>query len=275
VVLGSAVCTQYLYSVPQGSGLSRLRSSQEQTDTMHGSRKINHVAVSDLQLYAQSGSTASLLPHAPAAREPVTKTELAEEVKMPSLSRVTASSTLCKVQTAVETYLKRWSLESPSGRGAICKQGQDILKNVESLRKEAKRSYRRQVLGFEVNDIDPLVWSRVLQQQKATKKQLEALRGLRNRLLNACQFDSQELREAGIRATISPFATVREIECYSSDEEVQQISDQSRRNHAAFVVGIGKVLQGRIGELLTLLDEAIGTNIAPYTALLFFHSKAS
>jgi hypothetical protein len=244
------------------------RQVQEKTDTVHGSRKINHVAVSDLQLYAQSVSKASLLTHAPAAREPATRTELAEEVKMPSLSRVTASSTLCEVQTAVETYLERWSLESPSGRGAIWQQGQDILKNVESLTKEAKRSYRSQVLGFEVSDIDPLVWNRVLQQQKAAKEQLETLRGLRNRLLNACQFNSQELREAGIRATMSPLATVGEIECYSSDEEVQQISGQSRRNYAAFVVGIGKVLQGRIGELLALLDEAIGTNIAPYTALL-------
>jgi hypothetical protein len=244
------------------------RQVQEQTDTVPALRKINHVAVSDLQLYAQSVSHASLLPYAPAARESVPRTELAEEVKMHSLPRITTSSTLCEVQTAVETYLERWSLESPSGRGAIWSQGQDILKNVESLRKKAKCSYRRQVLGFEVNDIDPLVWSRVLQQQKVAKEQLEALRGLRNRLLNACQFNSQELREAGIRRVMSPSATVGEIECYSSDEEAQQISDQSRRNHAAFVVGIGKVLKGRMGELLALLDEAIGTNIAPYTALL-------
>jgi hypothetical protein len=187
---------------------------------------------------------------------------------MPSLPRITASSTLCEVQTAVETYLERWSLESPLRREPIRKQGQDILKNVESLKKEAKRSYRKQVLGFEVNDIAPLVWRRVLQQQTETKEKLEALRGLRRRLLDVCQFSSQELREAGIRVSVVPSVTVEDIESYSSCEEAQQVSNQSRRDHAAFVVGVGKVLQEHIGELLALLDETIDTNMAPYVALL-------
>jgi hypothetical protein len=244
------------------------RQMKEQAGTVQEPRKIDHVAASDLQFYAQSVSKALLLTHAPAARELATRTQLTEEMKMPSLSRVTAVSTLGEAQIAVEAYLERWSLETPAGREAIWKQGRDILKNVETLKKEAKRSYRRQVLGFEINDIDPLVWNRALQQQKAAKEQLEALRGLRNRLLQACQFSSQELREVGIRAIMSPPVAVGDIEYYSSDEEVQQLSDQSRRNHAAFVVGVGKVLQGRMKELLALLDEAIGTNMAPYIALL-------
>jgi hypothetical protein len=191
--------------------------------------------------------------------------ELKEDAKMPSLSRITASSTLCEVQTAVETYLERWSLESPLRRASIREQGQDILKNVESIKKEAKRSYKKQVLGFEVNDIAPLVW---LQHQKATQEKLKALRGLRRRLLDACQFNSQELREAGIRVPVLPFVTVGDIESYSSCEEAQQISSQLRRDHTAFVVGVGKVLQGHIGELVALLDEAMDTNVAPYVVLL-------
>jgi hypothetical protein len=64
------------------------------------------------------------------------------------------------------------------------------------------------------------------------------------------------------------FVAAGEAELYSSDEEAQQLSDQSRKNHAAFVVGIGKVLQGRMEELLVLLfDETISTTIAPYIQL--------
>jgi hypothetical protein len=219
-----------------------------------------------LPLRAQSVNEALLLTHTPAACELVIRTQLAKDVKLPSLSRITALSTPEEAQSAVEIYLERWSLETPSGRAVIWEQGQDILKNLEAIKKATKRSYRRQVLSFEINDIDPLVWNRVLQQQQATQAQLRTLRGLRTRLLNAFQLNGQELIAAGIQATI-PVA-VGEAEIYSSDEEVQQLSDQSRRNHAAFVVGIGKVLQGRIEELLALLDDAVGTTIAPYITLL-------
>jgi len=191
---------------------------------------------------------------------------LGKDVKLPSLPRVTALSTPEEAQSAVETYLERWSLETPSGRAVIWEQGQDIFKKLEAIKKATKCSYRRQVLSFEINDIDPLVWNRVLQQQQATKEKLRVLRGLRTRLLNAFQLDGQELIEAGIQVTIP--ATVEEAELYSSDEEVQQLSNQSRKNHAAFVVGIGKVLQGRIGELLALFDDAMGTNIAPCIVLI-------
>ena len=146
---------------------------------------------------------------------------------------------------------------------AIREQGKSLLKSVEILKKETKRSYRQQVLGFETQDIDPFVWNRLLQQQQATQSQLNTLRGLRTQLLEACQMHSQELQVAGIRTITHEVEQV--IELYSSDEEAQQISDQSRKNHVAFVVGIGKVLQKYIKkELLELLDNTLGTKVAPY-----------
>ncbi len=225
-----------------------------------------HFLQNHLRLHAQSVGEGLLLVHAPAVRDSVTKTQLAEDVKLPSIPRVTTLSTPEEAQSVVETYLERWRLETLSGRAVIWEQGQGLLKNVEALKKETKRSYRRQVLGFEINDIDPLVWNRVLQQQKATREQLKALRCLRTRLLSAFQLNGRELQEAGIRTAM--FVAAGEAELYSSDEEAQQLSDQSRKNHAAFVVGIGKVLQGRIEELLALFDDAIGTTLAPYIALL-------
>ena len=280
----------------RGGMEKKAKQVQEKTDLVHASKTIEHVAVADLPFHetsekeqyaqgllsnesptawhppfvAREVPTSVLSPllqdHLQPYAQSVSRTQLAEEAKLPSIPRVTAFSTPEEAQSAVETYLERWSLETPSGRAVICKQGQGILKNVEALKKSTKRSYRQQVLGFEMHDIDPLVWNRVLKQQQATKEQLKALRGLRTRLLAVFQRNGPALKEVGIQTTI-PVA-VGEAAFYSSDEDEQQLSDQSRRNHAAFVVGIGKVLQGRIEELLALLDDAIGTTLAPYIALL-------
>ena len=215
---------------------------------------------------ASGASETSSSFHVPAVHSNVaSESEPEEEItKMPSLPRVTTFTTPTAAREAVSVYLERWRLETPAGRVAILERGKILLKGVEALKKTTKRSYRRQVLSFEVHDIDPMVWNRILQQQQATKEQLCVLRGLRTQLLDACQF--QELVTAGIRTVTN--ADSGEVELCSSDEETQQLSDQSRRNRAAFVAGIGRVLRGRIGELLTLLDDAMGTNIAPYVALL-------
>jgi hypothetical protein len=195
------------------------------------------------------------------------KEEAEENTKMPSLSHVTTFTTPAAAQKAVEAYLERWRLVIPSGRAALREQGKDILRGVEVLKKKTKCSYRQQVLGFETCDIDPLVWHVVLQQQQTTKEQLNVLRGLRTQLLDLCQLQVGELQAAGMQMTIN--TEKGEVECYSSDEEAQQLSDQSRKNHAAFVAGIGKVLQGHTGALLAaLVDDAMGTKIANHTTLL-------
>ena len=220
----------------------------------------------NLQLYARSASKGSWLAQPQAAHEHVTNAPKEEDTKMPSPSRVTTFTTLAAAQEAVEAYLERWRLGIPSGRAALREQGKDILKGVEVLKKTTKHSYRQQVLGFETHDIDPLVWHIVLRQQQAAKEQLKALRSLRAHLLDVCQIHGEELQAAGIRITTN--TTNGEVECYSSDEDAQQLSDQSRRNNAAFVAGIGKVLKGHIAELLALVDDTMGTTIVHYIALL-------
>jgi len=108
-----------------------------------------------------------------------------EDRKMPSLPRVTTFTTPAAAQEAVEAFLARWRLETPSGRAAIKDQGKEILKGVATLEKMTA-SY-------------PLVWNKVLQEQEATKKQLNRLIGLRSQLLDAFQQEECRRREAEAR----------------------------------------------------------------------------
>ncbi len=191
------------------------------------------------------------------------RTQIVEDVQMASVPCSTIFSTPEAAQEAVSGYLARWQLETSSGRGALREYGRSILKGVEKLKKATKHSYRKQVLGFEAQDIDPLVWRRVLQAQRTTQSQLRALRGLRTQLLDTLQLSSQDMKVAELRVVEDITGGVAEL--YSSDEEEQQISDQSRRNHAAFVVGVGKVLKKHLEkELLALLDNAMGTKMISY-----------
>jgi len=110
-------------------------------------------------------------------------------------------------QEAVGGYLERWRLATPAGRVALQEQGKSVLKSVEVLKKSTKHSYCHQVLGFETQDVDPLVWNRVFQEQEATKVHLNAIRGLRSQLLVdiLTTFDEDENEEV----------------LYSSDEDEQ------------------------------------------------------
>jgi len=92
-----------------------------------------------------------------------------EDCKIPSLPYVTAFTTAEAAQETVETYLERWRLATPAGCSTLKEQGKSLLKSVELLKKSTKQFYRHQVLGFETQDVDPLVWNRVLQEQEATK----------------------------------------------------------------------------------------------------------
>ncbi len=165
--------------------------------------------------------------------DPATGDQVEEDSKMPSLPRVTTFDTPAEAQEAVETFLERWNLETPAGRAALQEQGQEILKGVEALKKEYKQSYRHQVLGFETKDVDPLVWERVLQEQEATKVQLNAVRGLRAQLLDTCQVRGAELEEAGLRTTFDE--DKQEEVLYSSDEEEQQMSSEAMRDRQASI----------------------------------------
>ncbi len=122
-------------------------------------------------------------------------------------------------QEAVGGYLERWRLATPAGRVALQEQGKSVLKSVEVLKKSTKHSYCHQVLGFETQDVDPLVWNRVFQEQEATKVHLNAIRGLRSQLLEACQVHGQELQEVDILTTFDE--DENEEVLYSSDEDEQ------------------------------------------------------
>ncbi|MHA7877334.1 MAG: hypothetical protein ACX93T_00190 [Bacteroidota bacterium] len=195
-----------------------------------------------------------------------TITQLAEATKpLRTPPRSITFSTLKAAQESVSGYLAQWHLEPPERRRAIREQGWHILRGVEQLKKVTKDSYRQQVLGFETQAIDPLVWNRVLQQQQATQSQLNALRSLRTRLLNTCQISiqDQELKRCGIRIATSD--TEEEFQLYSSDEDAQQLSDRAARKHAALVLGVGKVLKKHLKEkVLALLDDALDTKMASH-----------
>jgi len=136
-------------------------------------------------------------------------------------------------QEAVEAYLQAWRETPPLERAALRAQGKEILKRIEVLKKDKKQAYRHQVLNFEVCDIDPLAWNKVLQQQKEAKDQLEALRDLRRQLLDACQLHGLELQEADIRTTFDE--DEKEEVLSSSDEDTQQLSSEELRDQQALL----------------------------------------
>ena len=92
------------------------------------------------------------------------------------------------------------------------------------LKKTLKQSYRRQVFGFETQDVAPIVWERLLQEQQATQAQLNALRDLRAQLLEACQIQGAALQEVGIRTVFDE--DKQEEVVYTSDEDEQQLSSE-------------------------------------------------
>lgn len=230
---------------------------------------INIVSTSTSLAAFGNRDTGSVGPQCVRAVAPLSQSsaQIVGDTQVSSFPCMTTFSTLEAAQQATLDYLMQWQLEAASTQEQtiFTERGRSILKGVETLKRATKRSYRQQVLGFETQDIDPLVWSRVLQTQKTTQSQLNALRGLRTQLLNTLQLNSQDMKVAGLR--IAGDITGGVAELYSSDEEEQQISDQSRRNHAAFVVGVGKVLKKYLEkELLTLLGSAMGEKKTSYTA---------
>lgn len=221
---------------------------------------------------ASSGSSNDDVEHSSLQRKQTTVlthgayNQAAAKSRVAALSYTGAFSDISVAQAAVLDYLGRWRSRDSSDQKHIREQGKGILSGVELLKKTTKRSYRKQVLGFETHDIEPMVWHRVLLKQQKTKEQLKTLRELRSRLLDALQLSEQELALAGLRTAMRE--EVGEVTLYSSDEEAQQLSDQSRKTHAAFVTGVGRILRKHLQKkLLSLLDNAAGGGVVPHEAL--------
>jgi hypothetical protein len=164
-------------------------------------------------------------PHANTSASPAPASAAQEDHKMPSLPTKTKIDSLETAQAAVEAYQASWQRAIPEAREAMQEHGQKILQDVEALKKAAKQSYRHQVLVFETQDVDPLVWERVLQEQEAARASLNATRDLRTQLLDTYQGD--ELKKGGIR---TPPSNDQEAELYSSDEDEQQLSSEAMRD---------------------------------------------
>ena len=92
------------------------------------------------------------------------------------------------------------------------------------LKKTLKQSYRRQDLGFEAQDVAPIVWERLLQGQQATQARLNDIRALRAQLLEACQIQGAALQEVGIRTVFDE--DKQEEVVYTSDEDEPQLSSE-------------------------------------------------
>jgi hypothetical protein len=166
-------------------------------------------------------------PHANTSASPAPASAAQEDCKMPSLPTKTKIDSLETAQAAAEAYQASWQRAIPEAREAMQARGQEILKDVEALKQSAKQSYRHQVLDFETQDVDPLVWKRVLQEQEAARASLNATRDLRTQLLNTCQVREKELKKGGLR---TPPSNDQKAELYSSDEDEQQLSSEAMRD---------------------------------------------
>jgi lysozyme len=161
-------------------------------------------------------SASPAVAQAPAAHEQAAE----EDRKMPAtpvttLHRNTSETTQGK-QVPIEAYLAKWTAETPSERHALQAQGQDMLEQVEALKKDEKRVHRQNVMGVEMPDADPWVWSQSLQGQRKTEAQLEELRSMRSQLIENLQPTAAELSKSGMHVARD---ASHEAVLYSSDEE--------------------------------------------------------
>ena len=157
---------------------------------------------------------------------------------------------------------------SPQECDALKEQGNDFLKKVDARRKDIKSAYRQAVLNFETTDVDPIVWSTVLQDQKEIKSELLSVRGLRTQLLNTLQISGAQLEASGIRTTLSEETQAQEL--YSSDEETQQLSDAKQKIHVAFRNSMGEAFQNKAKALWAIASgpDPVGAVVEHYVTFL-------
>jgi lysozyme len=142
----------------------------------------------------------------------ISKAQEGEDRKMPA-------SILGKeqqVQESIKAYIARWQEAKPSERLTLQSKDQAMLEQLEALKKETKREYRKHMMGVDAPDVDPWVWSQSFQEQRTIKAQLNALRSMRSELIEKLQPTEAALRAAGMDVARNES---RERVCYSSDEE--------------------------------------------------------
>ncbi len=161
----------------------------------------------------------------------------------------------------VGDFMQQW--KNPKvDRELLKQQGLNLLQQVEAHKKQLKASYRRAEVAFITTDIDPAAWKLYQAQQNTKKQELSEVRNLREQLITTLQPHSKELTASKIRLTEVPADVPKKQEAattYSSDEDLQQASDETIRSTRAFVEGVGKALQGQAKNLANALLDPLGT----------------
>jgi len=155
-----------------------------------------------------------------------TRVQIYFAILLMTLLQLPCVATVGKVEQAANAYLRALQQAAPEARAAMRAQGAAILKDVEALKKLQKASYRNQVEAFVTEDIDPTAWNMVLERQRDTKAQTDALRDLRGQLVDTLQPTQVVLAEVGVKAT--PNET-NAVTYYSSDEDEQPLSTQDMK----------------------------------------------
>ena len=164
-----------------------------------------------------------------------------EETRKPTANPAQANSP-AEAEKSVKDYLQTFQGSTPEGRDAMQTQGEQLLKDIEALKIAKKESYRGQVETFVSQDLDPTVWNTVLKQQKDTKAEVYALRGLRSQLVNNLKPTPEVLETAGVQAT---FNQDNEVEYYSSDEDEQMLSsEEMKRRREVFDDVVEGIMEG-------------------------------
>ena len=154
----------------------------------------------------------------------ISKAQEEEDRKMPA-------SILGKeqqVQDSIKAYIAKWQEAKPSGRLTLQSKDQAMLEQLEALKKDTKREYRKHMMGVDAPDVDPWVWSQSFQGQRTTKAQLNELRSMRSELIERLQPTEAALRAAGVHVACNES---REKVCYSSDEEESPFPSGGKSDH--------------------------------------------
>ncbi|MCU0318124.1 MAG: lysozyme [Amoebophilaceae bacterium] len=159
-----------------------------------------------------SSAVAPSIGHFVSSAVSISKAQEEEDRKMPA----SISGREQQIQESVKAYIAKWQEAKPSERLTLQSKDQAILEQLEALKKDTKREYRKHMMGVDAPDVDPWVWGQSFQRQRATKAQLNELRSMRGELIEKLQPTENVLRAAGMDVACNES---REKVCYSSDED--------------------------------------------------------
>ena len=160
-----------------------------------------------------SSAAAPSTSHVVSSAVSISKAQEEEDRKMPA-------SILGKeqqVQERIKAYIARWQEAKPSERLTLQSEDKAMLEQLEALKKDTKREYRKHMMGVDAPDyVDPSVRNESFQSLRTIKAQLNELRSMRSELIEKLQPTETELRAAGMDVARNE---AQEKVCYSSDED--------------------------------------------------------